>query len=201
MKIKPSIIITDLQEYVNIFNISLTEEAIKTLMDVENFAYKCNNPANFKLFFSKIIRNSKVIQNILVDKGTNPNLIALILEKDYYESIDELATYEKDSEVYSKVYQRKNCEKTAIIDSALEYCTRDYRNMLENTDIILAAMDEYERILEQDGGQWVDKELNKGVNTLSHVYGRYDKSLWVKFDDIREGLLRIKKIDKYNKAS
>lgn len=196
MKIKPSMVIVDLEEYLRLFNISLSEEVRRTLMEVEEFAYSCNNYANYKLFFSKVIRNSKVIQNIIKSKGTNPNLVSLILEKDYYDGIDKWATYEKDNELYSQVSGRINCEKTAIIDKALEYCVRDNRTSLENEDIFLAAMDGYEKSFEDDGGQWTDKELNKSYTTLSHVYGRYNLNLWIKFDDIREALIMSKKGDK-----
>ncbi len=120
-------------------------------MDVEEFAYKCDNPVNFKLLFSKLIRNSKEIQNVLADKDTNANLVALILEKDYYCTIDELSTYEKENDLYSQIDKREYYEKATVIDKALEYCVKDNRNLLENTDVILAAMDEYERILEQNG--------------------------------------------------
>lgn len=196
MKIKPSIVIIDLEEYLRLFNTSLSEDVRKTLVEVEKFAYSCDNHVNYKLFFSKVIRNSKVIQNIIKSKGTNPNLVSLILEKDYYDSIDELSTYEKDNELYSKVSGRINCEKTAIIDKALEYCVNDNRTLLENEDIFLAAMDDYEKNFEEDGGQWTDKELNKSYTTLSHVYGRYNLNLWIKFDDIREALIMSKKVDK-----
>lgn len=43
-------------------NISLSEETRKTLMDTEEFAYKCDNPVNLNILFSKIIRNSKFIK-------------------------------------------------------------------------------------------------------------------------------------------
>ncbi|MEA4828344.1 MAG: hypothetical protein VB130_17260 [Clostridium sp.] len=201
MKMKPSIVMTDLEEYVKLFNISLSEEAMKTLLDVEKFAYRCDNPVNFKLLFSKVIRNSKIVQDVLIYKGAMPNLVALILEKDYYDSIDEVARYQKDNDWYSQTFRRRNCEKTAVIDRALEYCVKDNRDLLENTDIFLAAMDEYEKVLGQDGGVWTDKELNKEYITLSHVYGWYDKSLWVKFEDIREALKKFKKDNKRSKVA
>ncbi|WP_461612082.1 hypothetical protein [Clostridium sp. Marseille-QA1073] len=201
MKMKPSIVIADLEEYIKLFDISLSEETRKTLMDTEEFAYKCDNPVNFKILFSKIIRNSKFIENILVDKGAIPSLIALILEKDYYDGIDDLSGYEKENDIYSKIYMRQNYEKTAVIDKALEYCVKDNRDLLENTDVFLATMDEYERMLEQDEVEWTDKELNKEYITLSHVYGWYNKNLWVKFDDIREELRKSKKDNKHSKVA
>ena len=201
MKMKPSIVIADLEEYLNLFNISLSEKTRNALMEAEEFAYKCDNPVYFNLIFSKVIRHSNVIQKILIDKGSAPNLVTLILEKDYFGSIDELASYEKDNDLYSQICRRSDHEKTAVIDRAIEYCAKENRDLLENTDIFLAAMDEYERILEQDGGQWKDKELNKGCTTLSHVCGMYNKNLWIKFDDIREVLLKVKKDEKNYKVA
>lgn len=101
MKIKPSIVIADLEEYINLFNISLSEETRKTLMDTEEFSYNCDNPVNLKILFSKIIRNSKFIKDVLVDKWVEPSLVSLILEKDYYDCIDDLSGYEKENDLYS----------------------------------------------------------------------------------------------------
>ncbi len=160
MKVKPSIVLADLEEYLNLYGIILSDETRKTLSDVEEFAYKCDSPSNYNLFFSKTIRNSRIIRDIFENKGKNPDLIALILEKDYYDCIDEMSKYNKEAYSYSQVYMRKRNEKTAIIDIAMEYCIRDNRNLLNNVDVFLAAMDNYERILDEDGSHWVDKRLN-----------------------------------------
>lgn len=193
MKVKPSIVLADLEEYLNLYGIILSDETRKTLSDVEEFAYKCDSPSNYNLFFSKTIRNSRIIRDIFENKGKNPDLIALILEKDYYDCIDEMSKYNKEAYSYSQVYMRKRNEKTAIIDIAMEYCIRDNRNLLNNVDVFLAAMDNYERILDEDGSHWVDKRLNKSYTTFSHICGHYDDNLEVKFDDIREVLFNIKK--------
>lgn len=193
MKIKPSIVLADLEEYLDLYGITLSEEVRKSLSNVEEFAYKCDNPSNYNLFFSKIIRNSKIIRDIFESKEKNPSLATLILEKDYYDCIDKIAKYDEETSSYSEVYMRKRNEKTAIIDTALEYCIMDNRNLLENADIFLAAMDDYERILDEDNSQWVDKRLNKPYTTFSHVCGHYNENLEIKFDDIREVLLNINK--------
>ncbi|WFA08447.1 hypothetical protein [Tissierella sp. Yu-01] len=193
MKIKPSIVLADLGEYLSLYGITLSEEARKTLNDVEVFAYKCDNPSNYNLFFSKVIRNSEIIRNIFKNYGKNPDLAALILEKDYYDCIDEVSNYDREAYSYSKVYMRSRNEKTSIIDTALEYCVKDNRAILSNIDILLASMDDYERILEEDDSHWVDKRLNKSHTTLSHVCGHYHGNLEIKFDDIRKDLLNIKK--------
>ena len=142
-----------------------------------------------------------MIQNIISNKGTSPNLVSLILEKDYYDGIDEMSTYNNDNELYSQVCKRGDSTKAAVIDKALEYCVNDNRISLENEDLFLAVMNDYEEKLEQDGGEWVDKELNKAYTALSHVYGRYRLDLWIKFDDIREALIRIRKGDKNIKVA
>lgn len=152
----------------------------------------CVNAITFNLIFSKVIRNTDIIQTILKNKGGNPKLIAVLLEKHYYDTIDNLGSYENDYSWYSEIGNRKICEKIVVLDRALEYCSKDNRTLLDNTDIFLAAMDEYERCLNEDKSTWTDKELNKEYVTLSHVCGRYDENLWIKFDDIREGLKKSK---------
>lgn len=193
MKINPSMVVADLEQYIGLYNISLSEEARKTIGDIEEFAYKCDNPTRHNLFFSKIIYNSEKIRDIIINEGNDPKLIAFVLERDYYKEIDEVAGYEDDLYSYSQVNNRKLIEKASIIDGALEYCIRDKRNELDNIDIFLATMDDYEKTLEEDNSYWVDKRLNTIYTTFSHVSGYYDDDLEVRFDRIREGLLNERK--------
>ncbi|WP_425445858.1 hypothetical protein [Dethiothermospora halolimnae] len=190
MKIKPNLVIADLERYLKLYNISLSKDSKKTLTDIENFAYECDNPVNYELFFSKVIENSKHVQEILLNKGANPRLISLVLEKHYYKLIDEMSSYSEIDYSYSKIDGREISGKTAIIDRALEYSVKRNRNTLENEDIILAAMDEYENNLIQDDNlYWRDKRLENCDTTLSHICGDYDERLWIRFDDIREALI------------
>ena len=55
MKITPRIVLANLEEYLDLFNFNLSEGARKTLNEVEEFAYKCDNPSSYNLFFSKAI--------------------------------------------------------------------------------------------------------------------------------------------------
>src|SRR5690554_3276816 len=96
MKLTPRRVLADLEEYLDLLNYKLSEEARKVLSEVEEFAYKCDNPSTYNLFFSKTIQNSKYIQKAFEDFGSHPNVIALKLEKDYYRSIDKIAKYNNE---------------------------------------------------------------------------------------------------------
>ncbi|MBS4537832.1 hypothetical protein GOQ27_05125 [Clostridium sp. D2Q-11] len=198
MRIRPHIVIADLEWYLKLYDIALSEETRRTLLEVEEFAYKCDNPSSYNIFFSKIMRNSKSIRNILIEEGANPNFIALMLERDYYEDIDHLSKYEKEAYSYSEIGIRKNNDKTVVIDRALEYCIKDNRKLIEITDVFLAAIDNYERILEEADAHsgWTDKRMNSQYAMFSHVCGCYKEELLVKFDDIRNAILKIRKQNK-----
>ncbi len=127
-------------------------------------------------------------------KDSTPDLIALKLEKDYYRCIDKISKYNNDSCGYLEIDDRQIIEKASIIDIALEYSVRHNRNVLKVEDIFLAAMDDYEKILQEDDSHWVDKRLNKSDITFSHVCGYYDDNLDIKFEDIKEAIL----YNKYN---
>ncbi|MGO1712534.1 MAG: hypothetical protein ACTH0B_03370 [Senegalia sp. (in: firmicutes)] len=194
MKITPRIVLANLKEYLDLFNFKLSEGARKALNEVEEFAYKCDNPSNYNLFFSKAIQNSNLIQKVFENFRTKPDLIALKLEKDYYRCIDKIAKYNNDSCGYLEIDCRHRIEKASIIDIALEYAVKGNRNILQTEDIFLAAMEDYERILQEDDSHWVDKRLNKSDITFSHVCGYYDDNLDIKFEDIKEAIL----YNKYN---
>ncbi|MGO1819843.1 MAG: hypothetical protein ACTH0S_09175 [Senegalia sp. (in: firmicutes)] len=194
MKITPRIVLANLEEYLDLFNFKLSEGARKALNEVEEFAYKCDNPSNYNLFFSKAIQNSNLIQKVFENFRTKPDLIALKLEKDYYRCIDKIAKYNNDSCGYLEIDCRHRIEKASIIDIALEYAVKGNRNILQTEDIFLAAMEDYGRILQEDDSHWVDKRLNKSDITFSHVCGYYDDNLDIKFEDIKEAIL----YNKYN---
>jgi hypothetical protein len=186
MKITVNTVIADLENYISLFNISLSDEARKTLRDIEEFAFRCNNPNRYDLFFSKLILNMNDFQEFLTHKGINFKLTALLLEKHYYSSLDELASYSDDNTLYSSLQYRNVCDNLIILDKALEFCTIDNRGSIQNKDILLAAMNTFEAIMKDDGSNWTDKKLNTDYTTLSHITGRHIKELWVTFDDIRE---------------
>lgn len=188
MKITPRIVLANLEEYLDLFNFKLSEEARRTLNEVEEFAYKCDNPSNYNLYFSKAIGNSDIIQTVLEDLSKKPDLIALKLEKDYYRCIDKIAKYNDKSCGYLEVYDRQRIDKASIIDIALEYAVRGNRNILKTEDIFLAGMEDYKRILREDKSHWVDERLNKSDVTFSHVCGYYDDDLEIKFNDIKEAI-------------
>ncbi|MGL4108877.1 hypothetical protein [Clostridium sp. LP20] len=188
-ELKPEIVIEDLKKYLGLFELALSEEGERILLEIESFSYKCDNPSSYNLFLSKSIRGLNKVHEILKDKGVNPILAAVILEKDYYSGVDKSRSYQEGTVLYSNEYKREDNENTSIIDRAMEYCVADERDTIEVSDILLSTIDECERILVQDAGLWNDKKLNRSYITLAHVYGKYNKELWIKFDDIREGLL------------
>jgi hypothetical protein len=183
MSITPDEVITDLEKYLDLYNISLSKESRKTFMDIEEFSYKCNYPCKGILFFSKLIRNFREMQKFIYSKGLNPNLAALILEMGYYASLDTTTNYQKGTRFYSYIHDRVNIEKIVVLDKAIQYCVKDDRNILENKDILYATINFYERYYENNY-IWTESRLNTVHLTLSHVYGKYDESLLLSFNDI-----------------
>jgi hypothetical protein len=190
MSITPELVMNDLENYLSLYNIVLSKEAKKTFKDIEEFSYKCNYPCKGILFFSKLIRNSKELQKMIYYAGINPNLTALILEMGYYSSLDTATNYQKGTRLYSYVHDRIHTEKIVILDKAVQYCVKDNRTVLENKDILFAAINFYDKCYENKN-MWSDVKLNTEYLTLSHVYGKYDENLWIKFDDIMDYYMNL----------
>lgn len=201
MKIIPMTVMADIVDYLKLFNLSLSEETEKVLLGAEEYAYKCNNPSNFNLIFSNIVKNSSVLREFLIEKGIVPELVSFLLEKNFYVSVDKLAEYERDSDLYSQQSNRNICDKTAMLDLAMEYCIKDNRNVMEIEDILFGVMDVFERMMTEDGGNWTDKRLNVADATISHIYGCYHKELWIEFNKIREALLNANESGKPKKIA
>lgn len=185
MSITPADIIIDLENYIDLYNLKLSKDAKKTIEDIEEFSFKCNYPCNYILFFSKTIRNMKELQRLFYNKGINPNLAALILEIKFYDLIDTSTNYQKGSKLYSYIHNRCSHDKTAILDKAMQYCVKEGRFILENSDIILAAMDFFENNVKQNKQVNLDCDLGMEEITLTHICGKNDESLSIGFNEIK----------------
>lgn len=192
MALGPNEVITDLENYMELFDIKLSKDARKTFFDIEEFSCKCNYPSRYPLFFSKAIRNSRDIQKLIYSKSINPNLSALQLEMAYYDSIGTDMSYQKGTILYSCKHDRERHQNTAILDLAIQYCVRDERSALEVRDLLLAAMDtfekEYREKAETDQQEW----QNQQYISLIQVCGKYYDSLCVTFEELRKYLMEVK---------
>jgi hypothetical protein len=188
MSMTPTEVMEDLETYISLYNLKISTEARKTLGDIEEFGFKCNYPCNYILFFSKPIRNMKELQRLFFSKGINPNLAALILEIKFYDLIDVQTNYQKGNKLYSYIHDRSSHDKTAILDKAMRYCVKEERTVLENKDIVLAAIDYFENQIVPNRLVNFNCDLSMDTLTLSHVYGGYDESLSISFDEIRYAL-------------
>ncbi|WP_139903451.1 hypothetical protein [Clostridium thermarum] len=186
MPMNPLTVIEDLEKYVDIYGIKLSKETRKTFQDIEEFSFKCNYPCRYPLFFSKSIRNSKELQRLLYTKNINPNLAALQLELAYYNSIGSETNYQKGTVLYSHIHSRENNINTDILDISLQYCVKNERNVLEICDIILAAMDSFEKHRKSSSELWEDVKLPSDNYTLCHVIGKYNSNLDLEFETVRE---------------
>jgi hypothetical protein len=182
----PLAVIEDLEKYVDIYGIKLSKESRKTFQDIEEFSFKCNYPSRYPLFFSKAIRNSKEIQRLLFTKNINPNLAALQLEIAYYNAIGSETNYQRGTVLYSYIHSRESNINTDILDISLQHCVKNERNVLENCDIILAAMDSYEKHRRNKSDSFEDEKLDKDNYTLCHVIGKHDSNLYLEFEAIKD---------------
>jgi hypothetical protein len=187
MSITPKDIIEDLEKYVDLFNLKLSKEAKKTLEEVEEFAYKCNYPCNYILFFSKTIRNVKELQRLFYSKGLNPNLSALILEIKFYDLIETTTNFQKGSKLYSYIHDRSVHDKTFILDKAMQYCVKEGREEIENKDILFSAMDYFEKNLLKNSNKEAQSIIHTDKLTLNNIYGEFDDNLEISLDEIRAG--------------
>jgi hypothetical protein len=195
MSISPEEVIMDLENYIALYSLTLSKEARKTFESIEQFSLKCDAPCTYILFFSKAIRSMREMQKLFFSRALNPNLAAMLLEMKYYSSIDVHINYLKGTKLYSCIHNRNFCDKTAILDKTLQNTVKEERTVLENRDILLAAMDYYEEMtdverLSYNDNQPPNNKLTNEYLTLAHVYGKYDENLWIKFDDIRAYLSR-----------
>lgn len=196
MPVNPMFVLTDLEKYIDIYGIRLSKEARKTFQEVEEFSFKCNYPSGYPLFFSKIIRNFKGFQKCFYSKKLNPTLAALQLELAYYSFITTKTDYVKGTILYSYIHNRGEHINTDILDRTLEYCVKDDRSIIENKDILQAAMDSFQLRLEDNKKVYEDERLDADLCTLCHLVDRYEPNLFIDFNFIRNAIIKEKSLDR-----
>lgn len=185
MRITPKIVIADLEDYIKLFDVELSEDARKTVFQIENFCCQCNNPSTYEVYLSKLIKNVPLLREMIKEKGFNPDFCSLILEKDYYTKINMLDKYGNETSLYSRIEERYLVDNAYIVDCALDYCIYDGRNSISNEDMLLGFLDAFQKHTGQIHGTYTDKVLNTGYYALFHILGEYREALNIKFDDIR----------------
>lgn len=189
MAMSPNEIIMDLESYIELYDMSLSKEARKVLYDIEEFSYKCNYPCRYPLFFSKAIRNCKEFQRFIYSRGINPKLSAIQLEMAYYDNLSTDTNYQRGTVLYSCIHEREWHQNTAILDEAMLVCVRDERAVLEIRDIVLAAINVFEKSLKQDEQQALYGSNDDKQIMLFEVCGKYYDSLYISFEDIKNNFL------------
>ncbi|HZX16189.1 MAG TPA: TIR domain-containing protein [Pseudomonas sp.] len=179
--------ISDLKSYVEKKLFILSNEAERVFREAESIGCKYNRDIYPYVFLLAIINTFADLRGLMLRKGCDPEeakhictLEALTREDDKYD--DNLPPYS------SSEGKRLGCRE-GFIDSAIATAIRHGRKEILKSDVIegfLANHDQINPVLENL--DWADSALHVAYNTLSHILGSYNKSLWITFDDIREEL-------------
>ncbi len=187
-------VIKDLENYISLFGIELSEESKKFIKDSEIFANKCDNPVTEYVYLSFLISNTDMFKNLFVKNNLNAELAIYRLRKEHVDCLDDLDHYLDDFRFYSTKEKREIQTNTGILDMAMESCIYNGRKQIYNVDFIEALLQYYEKGNKSwDNGRCGDERLHVPYNTLAHILGRYCADLWIKFDDVGEEIKLINK--------
>ncbi|MDP4091127.1 MAG: hypothetical protein Q8930_17920, partial [Bacillota bacterium] len=99
--------------------------------------------------------------------------------------------YQRGTILYSCKHDRDEHQNTAILDEAMQYCVRTERNVLEVHDILLAAMEVFEKQLRFKSGGDEGESNGSSEIMLFQVCEKHYDSLNISFNDMKRYIMNM----------
>lgn len=185
MRLTPDYVIKDLEEYINKFGLRFSCIARKIFYDTEKHCHKHNCADRGVALVISLIENIPSLRKFIDSKGGNSNLAIFKLNKQFVEDAGSCDNYEMLGLLYSNQDNRNLLDHQRIIDLCMDICVTNFRNEINEIDILEAFIKDYEKeypILTNN--EFTDKRLQTSYTTLSHTVATYIEPLWINLKDI-----------------
>lgn len=178
--------VKDFEDYAASFGFRLSQQARELVDAFENSGLRNNKTLAYYIILPELIELIPQLRALIIRKGANP-YDAIAILKTEIEKSDHDDKY-ADSEFYSEDGYRGGY-RAQIADYSIAAARRHGRSEILAFDLLEGYLDAHdEEFPPIDNASWTDEALHVAYNTLAHIRGRYNASLWVKFNDIREEL-------------
>jgi hypothetical protein len=190
--LSPEIAIEDLKIFLGKSSYVLSEEACSIMLAAEELAYEYNvSFTPYELILYGALSKSKALRDCVTQYEGNPFFGMELIKNKVPDYRFPNESYSRDGlSPYSSKKDRKYATtRVRIADYIIAIGRRNSNKIITGNDIVSILLDIHE---EENpvisNGNWVDNRLHVDFNTISHITGHYDKSLWVRFNDVRTEL-------------
>lgn len=183
-KVTPAWYLADFEKYVESHGFKLSPGAVEIARTWEELGARINQVPGPTIVLQCFFSMLKPLRSLMLRKGADPDtgigvLNKSLLTKRYYD--------EYDTDSYSEEY--RGGFRAWIADYSITAARRHHRTEILDLDLLEGYLDAHDEDSPPiDNSNWADEALHVSFNTLSHIFGRYHASMWLKFDDIRREL-------------
>ncbi|WP_421870537.1 TIR domain-containing protein [Motiliproteus sp.] len=180
--------IGDLQFYVEKKGFILSSQAEEVFRQAEETGKKYNLDIYYYIVLMTIIRLYPELRSLMLRNGCDPsdaiqaciNLISISRNDDEYSD---------NRPPYSETVGTRGSCRASFIDSAIAAAIQHDRKEILKLDILEGVLADHDQLCPVvENINWTDSALHVPYNTLSHILGHYEQSLWIKFEVIRKEL-------------
>jgi hypothetical protein len=186
VNLTPELAVQDCEAYLAKHGLRLSPDARRLLLAAEKIGFDHNRDVYHYIYLPVLIQHIPQLRSVMFRKGADPDEAVEVLERRIVEieSKDD-DKYSYGDPPYSQEGFRGGCREL-FIDFGLAIAKRNDRTEILVMDFLEGFLESHdEQVPPIENGTWADEALHVPYNTLSHIHSQYEKSLWVKFDDIR----------------
>lgn len=189
MRLTPDMAIRNLEDYLANQGISLAQDAKNVFLEIEKICEAVDNPPLPQHVLLACIRTMPKLRRAIAYFRGEPFAAEDFLYNDLHKLRDNMASYSENYCPYSDSEYRKVVTRTILLDLAVDIAKKKSRQQIQDVDILEALLSFHDKSYPPwQNGDWRDEVLHVPFNTLAHILGEFNLSLWVKFDDIRSNL-------------
>ncbi len=183
----PEQAVVDLKEYLSKFGLSVSLNAEAIFQSAEDIAFQYNVHISYSCFLYSAIRLISSFSSLINEAGGNSVAAIHFLEEEISKENPRGFNPYDSAALYSSTTSREGSDRPQIIDLSISATRRNHRKKITEYDLLEALLQIHDHVIPAfENKTWTDKKLQTPFNTLSHITGRFNSSLWVKFDEIRK---------------
>jgi len=187
MAFTPEAALADCETYLEKLGFSLASDARKLITAMEQLGFQQDCELYPPVVLRTLLEHFGPLQTVMLRNGLEPHDALVAVEKSY--GAGDFDPYGCEGYApYSEERPRLDT-RPRVVDFAMAAARRRGRAEITAEDIVAGFLDELDDPTPAIANvEWTDYRLHLPFNTLSHIIGHYEPSLWLKFSDVRDEL-------------
>lgn len=184
----PQQAMNEIEKYFRDAECPLSPTAKKIFLASEELGFEFDTDMYHQVYFTAIVRELKPFQSFLLRKGcSSPQEILQYC-------VDELKQISGPLDPYgaSLPFVYSIDDRSRLCKATLDFVRRRVKDEVSGLDVLGGFLNLFDEInLPLNNGHHESSHLSVPYNTLEHVISVPEKSMWIKFEEIRQELLPL----------